>query len=104
MKRSDKLAHTYNAKTGYDIPIHVDAASGGFILPFLYPEGSGTPFEMGAFHRVAVHKFGFVLSGSGLGLLKGKDVSARRDVIQRKLSRREYHASRLKLLVLRTVF
>ena len=28
----------YNAKTGYDIPIHVDAASGGFILPFLYPE------------------------------------------------------------------
>ena len=23
---------------GWDIPIHVDAASGGFILPFLYPE------------------------------------------------------------------
>ncbi|KAI3985223.1 hypothetical protein MKX01_036951, partial [Papaver californicum] len=24
--------------TGYDTPIHVDAASGGFIAPFLYPE------------------------------------------------------------------
>ena len=27
----------YNARTGYNIPIHVDAASGGFILPFLNP-------------------------------------------------------------------
>ncbi|MFI6387139.1 glutamate decarboxylase [Nonomuraea sp. NPDC050540] len=26
------------AETGLDIPIHVDAASGGFIAPFLYPE------------------------------------------------------------------
>ena len=34
----DKALDAYNAKTGYDIPIHVDAASGGFILPFLYPE------------------------------------------------------------------
>ena len=34
----DKALDAYNAKTGYDIPIHVDAASGGFILPFLKPE------------------------------------------------------------------
>ena len=34
----DKALDAYNAKTGYDSPIHVDAASGGFILPFLYPE------------------------------------------------------------------
>ena len=27
----DKALDAYNAKTGYDIPIHVDAASGGFI-------------------------------------------------------------------------
>lgn len=38
----DKALDAYNAKTGYDIPIHVDAASGGFILPFLYPERNGT--------------------------------------------------------------
>ncbi len=30
----DAALDAYNAKTGYDIPIHVDAASGGFILPF----------------------------------------------------------------------
>ncbi|CAK9311393.1 unnamed protein product [Citrullus colocynthis] len=27
-----------NKETGWDTPIHVDAASGGFIAPFLYPE------------------------------------------------------------------
>ena len=35
---SCKALDAYNAKTGYDIPIHVDAATGGFILPFLSPE------------------------------------------------------------------
>ena len=34
----DAALDEYNARTGYDIPIHVDAASGGFILPFLQPE------------------------------------------------------------------
>ena len=34
----DKALDAYNARTGYEIPIHVDAASGGFILPFLKPE------------------------------------------------------------------
>jgi len=28
----------YQVKTGLDIPIHVDAASGGFIAPFIYPD------------------------------------------------------------------
>ena len=31
----NKALDEYNAKPGYGIPIHVDAASGGFILPFL---------------------------------------------------------------------
>jgi glutamate decarboxylase len=31
----DKELDKFNAKTGYNIPIHVDAASGGFILPFI---------------------------------------------------------------------
>lgn len=26
------------AEKGLDVPIHVDAASGGFIAPFLYPD------------------------------------------------------------------
>ena len=28
----------YQAETGIDIPIHVDAASGGFIAPFVDPD------------------------------------------------------------------
>ena len=28
-------------KTGLDIPIHVDAASGGFVAPFAYPDFNG---------------------------------------------------------------
>ena len=34
----DSALEKYNSETGYDIPIHVDAASGGFILPFLRPD------------------------------------------------------------------
>lgn len=29
---------TYEAKTGIHVPIHVDAASGGFVAPFAYPD------------------------------------------------------------------
>ncbi len=27
-----------NASTGFDVPVHVDAASGGFVAPFLHPD------------------------------------------------------------------
>ena len=44
----DKALDAYNARTGYEIPIHVDAASGGFILPFLQPrEEMGLPAASG---------------------------------------------------------
>ena len=45
----DKALDAYNAKTGYDIPIHVDAASGGFIL--LSGHEVGFPSEMGTFYQ-----------------------------------------------------
>jgi glutamate decarboxylase len=32
------LVVAYNAEHGTDIPIHVDAASGGFVAPFLHPD------------------------------------------------------------------
>ena len=38
VKALNDALQEYNKKTGYDIPIHVDAASGGFIMPFLQPE------------------------------------------------------------------
>lgn len=34
----DKTFDIYNAKTGYNISIHVDTASSGFIPPFLCPK------------------------------------------------------------------
>ena len=37
-----QLAHIFagklNSKNGWDIKIHVDGASGGFVVPFLYPD------------------------------------------------------------------
>ncbi len=65
-----KGSDAYNAKTGYDIPIHVDAASGGFILPFLYPEKEmGLPFEMGTFHQRIHSQVWFGISGTRMGFV-----------------------------------
>jgi len=36
-----KILDEYQAKTGVDIPIHVDAASGGFVAPFTYAKAGG---------------------------------------------------------------
>ncbi|KAG2584406.1 hypothetical protein PVAP13_6KG298800 [Panicum virgatum] len=38
VKQLNDLLTEKNKETGWDVPIHVDAASGGFIAPFLYPE------------------------------------------------------------------
>ncbi|KAI7734276.1 hypothetical protein M8C21_012179 [Ambrosia artemisiifolia] len=38
VKRLNDLLVEKNAQTGWETPIHVDAASGGFIAPFIYPE------------------------------------------------------------------
>lgn len=33
----DELLTEYEEKTGIHVPIHVDAASGGFVAPFAHP-------------------------------------------------------------------
>jgi glutamate decarboxylase len=38
IKEIDAALDKLNAKTGWEIPLHVDAASGGFIAPFLQPD------------------------------------------------------------------
>ena len=62
----DKALDAYNAKTGFDIPIHVDAASGGFILPFLQPELKWD-FRLKWVLSISTsgHKFGLVYPGLG---------------------------------------
>ena len=63
----------YNAKTGYDIPIHVDAASGGFILPFLYPHKKWD-FRLKWVLSISTsgHKYGLVYPGLGWVVWKDK--------------------------------
>lgn len=69
----DKALDEYNAKTGYDIPIHVDAASGGYILPFLNPEVKWD-FRLKWVLSISTsgHKFGLVYPGLGWVVWKDK--------------------------------
>ena len=69
----NKALDEYNAKTGYDIPIHIDAASGGFILPFLYPEKKWD-FRLKWVYSISTsgHKYGLVYPGLGWVVWKDK--------------------------------
>ena len=70
----DAALDIYNAETGYDIPIHIDAASGGFILPFLNPEKKWD-FRLKWVLSISVsgHKFGLVYPGLGWIVWRGKE-------------------------------
>ena len=69
----DKALDKYNAKTGYDIPIHVDAASGGFILPFINPRKKWD-FRLKWVLSISTsgHKYGLVYPGLGWVVWKDK--------------------------------
>ena len=62
----DRELDAYNRKTGYEIPIHVDAASGGFILPFLKPDEKWD-FRLKWVLSISTsgHKYGLVYPGLG---------------------------------------
>ena len=54
------------AKTGFDVPIHVDGASGAMIAPFLQPELEWD-FRLERVHSISTsgHKYGLVYPGVG---------------------------------------
>jgi len=58
---------------GLDVPIHVDAASGGFVWPFLYPD-SEWDFRLPQVRSINVsgHKFGLVYPGIGWLVFRGR--------------------------------
>jgi glutamate decarboxylase len=62
----NKLLVDLKAEKGLDVPIHVDAASGGFVWPFLYPD-SEWDFRLEQVRSINVsgHKFGLVYPGIG---------------------------------------
>uniref|UniRef100_A0A0E0KIB9 Glutamate decarboxylase n=1 Tax=Oryza punctata TaxID=4537 RepID=A0A0E0KIB9_ORYPU len=66
VKLLNDLLTKKNAETGWDTPIHVDAASGGFIAPFLYPELEWD-FRLPLVKSINVsgHKYGLVYAGIG---------------------------------------
>lgn len=63
-----------NSETGWDTPIHVDAASGGFIAPFIYPELEWD-FRLPLVKSINVsgHKYGLVYAGIGWAIWRSKE-------------------------------
>uniref|UniRef100_A0A0A0KPU6 Glutamate decarboxylase n=1 Tax=Cucumis sativus TaxID=3659 RepID=A0A0A0KPU6_CUCSA len=63
-----------NKESGWDTPIHVDAASGGFIAPFLYPELEWD-FRLPLVKSINVsgHKYGLVYAGIGWAIWRRKE-------------------------------
>ncbi|KIW00718.1 glutamate decarboxylase [Verruconis gallopava] len=63
-----KILDEYEEKTGIDIPIHVDGASGAFIAPFTHAQaGFKWNFELPRVKSINTsgHKFGLVYAGLG---------------------------------------
>jgi glutamate decarboxylase len=62
----DRLLVDLKGEKGLDVPLHIDAASGGFVWPFLYPD-SEWDFRLEQVRSINVsgHKFGLVYPGIG---------------------------------------
>ncbi|MFL5847768.1 MAG: glutamate decarboxylase [Solirubrobacteraceae bacterium] len=62
----DRLLVRLRDERGIDVPLHVDAASGGFVWPFLYP-GTKWDFRLEQVRSINVsgHKYGLVYPGIG---------------------------------------
>ena len=58
-----------NTERGWDVPLHVDAASGGFVAPFLHPDLEWD-FRLPAVKSINVsgHKYGLTYPGIGFAL------------------------------------
>jgi glutamate decarboxylase len=70
----DEMLRRVKQEKGWDIPIHVDAASGGFIAPFAYPEVKWDfRLEQVRSINVSNHKFGLVYPGMGSVVFRDMD-------------------------------
>lgn len=74
VKLLNDLLEKKNAETGWDTPIHVDAASGGFIAPFVFPDLEWD-FRLPLVKSINVsgHKYGLVYAGIGWAIWRGKE-------------------------------
>jgi glutamate decarboxylase len=64
-----RILDEFEEKTGHDIPIHVDGASGAFIAPFTNAKVGGTKWDFSLPRVKSIntsgHKFGLVYAGVG---------------------------------------
>ncbi|KAH9621914.1 hypothetical protein KSS87_008014 [Heliosperma pusillum] len=74
VKLLNDLLEAKNKETGWETPIHVDAASGGFIAPFIYPD-IVWDFRLPLVKSINVsgHKYGLVYAGVGWNIWRSKD-------------------------------
>ncbi|XP_022738170.1 glutamate decarboxylase-like [Durio zibethinus] len=74
VKLLNELLTNKNKETGWDTPIHVDAASGGFIAPFVYPDLEWD-FRLPLVKSINVsgHKYGLVYAGVGWVVWRSKE-------------------------------
>ncbi len=70
----DLVLREIREKKGWDIPIHVDGASGGFVLPFLEPD-LRWDFRLSQVRSINVsgHKYGLVYPGIGWLLFRDQE-------------------------------
>lgn len=73
VKMLNDLLLQKNKQTGWDTPIHVDAASGGFVAPFIYPDLEWD-FSLPLVRSINVsgHKYGLVYAGVGWVVWRSK--------------------------------
>lgn len=73
IEKMDRLIGELNKKTGWDVPIHVDAASGGFVAPFIFPDLKWD-FQLPNVKSINVsgHKYGLVYAGLGWILFRNR--------------------------------
>ncbi|XP_023745654.1 glutamate decarboxylase [Lactuca sativa] len=74
VKLLNNLLMKKNEETKWETPIHVDAASGGFVAPFLYPNLEWD-FRLPLVKSINVsgHKYGLVYAGVGWVVWRTKD-------------------------------
>ncbi|KAL9089203.1 MAG: hypothetical protein Q9159_002674 [Coniocarpon cinnabarinum] len=81
-----QILDEYETKTGVDIPIHVDAASGGFIAPFTRAQVGGPKwnFELPRVKSINTsgHKFGLVYAGVGWIIFRDESMLPRHLVFE----------------------
>eukprot|EP01025_Chloroclados_australasicus_P008035 TRINITY_DN12763_c1_g1_i1.p2 TRINITY_DN12763_c1_g1~~TRINITY_DN12763_c1_g1_i1.p2 ORF type:complete len:494 (-),score=65.96 TRINITY_DN12763_c1_g1_i1:429-1910(-) len=74
IKGLNAMVNELREEKGWDIPIHVDAASGGFVAPFVQPDLEWD-FQLENVKSINVsgHKYGLVYPGIGWAFWRSKD-------------------------------